>query len=135
MFYINKKGDRFPENIYNELSDDKKLGFISIPDEEYYQLLEQSNAENKEFALQGDVVTLKERELTQTQRLENEKSSLKSFVSSADYITLKLYRASLQGQNLLDEYSDTFQMTNREVLQKVDEAIARINEINSLLLT
>lgn len=133
MFYINKNGARFPESIYSKLSDDKKIEFIPISDEEYYQLLEQSNAENKEFTVQNSVVVLKERELTPIQVLKNEKSSLKSFISSADYITIKLYRASLQGKDLLDEYSDTFQMTNREVLQEVDAAIIRINEIDTLL--
>jgi hypothetical protein len=67
--------------------------------------------------------------------LKAEQKNLQSFIDSADYVTIKLYRASLQGQDLLDEYSDTFKMTNREVLQKVDEAILRINEINALLET
>ena len=67
------------------------------------------------------------------EKLTTEKEQLQAFVNSADYITIKLCRASLQGVALLDEYSDTFKMTNREVLQEVDKAILRINEINVLL--
>lgn len=133
MFYINSKGERFTENVYKKLSEDRQEGFVSITNEEYRQLFKQSNIEKKDFTLDGTTVVLKEREVSDTQLLKNERNSLQSFVNSADYVTIKLYRASLQGQDLLDEYSDTFQMTNREVLQKVDEAIARINEINTLL--
>lgn len=57
----------------------------------------------------------------------------KKFLKSTYYIHEKISRAlALRGSadSVLDEFSDTFRMTNREVLVKADEAKALIDELS-----
>lgn len=60
-------------------------------------------------------------------------SEAKKFLDSTYFVHEKISRAlALTGsaEDVLNEYSDTFQMTNREVLLKADEAKALIDSLS-----
>ncbi len=61
---------------------------------------------------------------------------LQDFLNDSDYIGRKISEIIALDQNLenfLNEYSDKFQMTNREILIKSQEARVRLNELKQYI--
>ncbi|MDP0487907.1 MAG: hypothetical protein Q7K36_00170 [Fusobacterium sp. JB020] len=122
MFYINNDGLRFPKEIYDKLPDEQKKDFVSIKDEDYNNLVNKSNNENKEILVKNGQIILSERIVTKEDKLKNELNSLQSYMDSTDWISSKCYDLELK---VKDEYPVEY--------EKRKSARLRIHEIKQIL--
>ncbi len=122
MFYINNDGLRFPKEIYDKLPDEQKKYFVSLKDEDYHNLVNKSNNENKEILVKNGQIILSERIVTKEDKLKNELNSLQAYMASTDWIPSKCYDLELK---VKDEYPVEY--------EKRKSARLRIHEIKQIL--
>ncbi|MGD1818934.1 MAG: hypothetical protein ACPKOI_03505 [Pleomorphochaeta sp.] len=122
MFYINKNGDRYPQDIYQKLDDKKRLNFIAIEDNEYFDMLNKANSTNKKISIEYNKVVLVDRVVSEIDKLKNELNSLQSYMDSTDWISSKCYDLELK---VKDEYPIEYEKRN--------SARLRIHELKQIL--
>ncbi len=122
--YIGKtSGKRYPKEIYNRLDESEKAEFVEVSDTEYEKIVEEANETNCIIGVSDEgVMTLTPRVVNESDELLFEKVSLKSYLTSTDWVVAKCYELELK-------VSDTYP----DIYQKRGEARTRINEIDSLL--
>lgn len=110
----------FDENGNEEFRNKKiaELGLISVTDEEITAIREQKDIDNQ---------VAEKKEL----------ASLESFLNQSNYIAINYgaLRSEDKKTLFLAESSDTFRITNEEIFDKREEAIARINELKEIITT
>lgn len=122
MFYINKEENIFPQEVFDRLTDERKIGFIQITDEEHSILLNKLNEEQKTFTLEDGEIIYSDIKISASETLNSEKSSLQSYLNDTDYMATKCYEREL---SMKVEYPEEY--------VKRQEARYRIDEIRLIL--
>lgn len=133
--YINTEGKRYPKEIFKRLTQKEQSTFIEIDDKIYDKLLIQCEKESKYMLVLNGQVILKDIEVDPKEELFLEKRRLHSFLNKSNYIAINYGALRSEEKKLLflADVSDTFEMTNEEIFDKRDEAIARINELKEII--
>jgi len=136
MYYGTINGERYPKEIYKRLSKDKQKEFIEIDDDIMMELVNTANSTNKDIVVGKDgKPILQDREFSKEDVYQFELTKLEAFLNKSNYIAINYgaLRSEDKKTLFLAETSDTFGMTNEEIFDKRDEAIARINELKEII--
>lgn len=110
----------FEDDVNEEFLNKKieELGLIAITDEEETAIREQKDIDNQ---------VAEKKEL----------AKLETFLNQSNYIVINLGKKfTMEARNLyFKEVSSRFNITNLEVMEKQEEAIARINELKEIIAT
>jgi len=106
-------GNNESETMDNKI---KELGLVSITEEEFNEIQNKKDIDNQ---------VAEKKEL----------STLEAFLDQSNYIVINLGKKfTEEARNLyFKEVSSRFNMTNLEVMEKQEEAIARINELKEII--
>ena len=135
--YFGKNGERYPIAIFKRLSEEEQASFIEIDDDIMNSLLEESNNTNCEIVVGLDGrPKLKERIKSDKDILKSERNGLQSYLNSSDYVGIHYGELRTQESKtiFLDKVSNTFNMSNMNILIKREEARDRIDELRILLI-
>lgn len=124
MFYINEKGERFGEQVFNLLDKNRKKGFIKITDDENKKLVEKLTKEQKTFTIKDDkivyndiVKTSDELRIEKISTLQSEKNKLNEYLLDTNRLVMRcLERGLLMAQEYPQEYKK-----REEVNKRIDE--------------
>ena len=114
----NNEFHAFEEDAPEEFVDKKikELGLIPVTEDEFAEIRKQQDLDNQ---------VAEKKEL----------ATLESFLDQSNYIVINLGKKfTVEARNLyFKEVSSRFNMTNLEVMEKQEEAIARINELKEII--
>lgn len=122
MFYINKSGERYPQEIFMRLTKDIQKEFIKVDDDRYYELLKEANENKQELYVEDGEIAFSFSDNNKIEELIFEKIRLQSYLKNTDYIAIKCNEREL---NMKEEYPKEF--------VKRQEARDRINELKTLI--
>ena len=132
MYFGTVNGERYPKEIYNRLSKERREEFIEIDDDTMMELVKNANSTNSDIIVGNDGnPTLQERMESLDDVIKNQISSLKQFLSNSNYIAINFgaLRTDEKKELFLATTSDTYGKTNEEILDEREDAVERINEL------
>jgi len=124
QYYINESGDRYPELIYNKLSNEKKALFKEFSDKEYNEILEKAESLNSTVIVKNNkiVYVSKANLITEREKMIDEKRALQNYLDDTDWISSKCYELDLK---VKEEYPLEYE--KRKIARN------RINELRAIL--
>ena len=106
MYYGTITGERYPKEIYNRLSDEKKEEFIEIDDDTMRALVNKANETNCDIVPNSEgYPSLQAREVDKSEILTMQINSYKRYLSETDWVVAKCYELGL---TVSEEYPDIY---------------------------
>jgi len=139
--YFGKNGERYAEDIFALLSIDEQeefegRGYVVVDDEVMAGINKIANTEQKDIiADENGYPILQERIKSDKDILKSELNGLQSYLNSSDYVSIHYGELLTQESKaiFLDKVSNTFNISNMNILIKREEARDRIDELRILI--